>query len=751
MIALREKLTAVLGQFTPFMGWLPELKSRTTLRADLIAGITVALVLIPQSMAYAQLAGLPPYYGLYAAFLPPMVASIFGSSRQLATGPVAVVSLLTAAALEPIATAGGGSYVAYAILLALMVGLFQLSLGLLRLGVLVNFLSHPVVLGFTNAAAIIIATSQLSKIFGVTVEKAAHHYETVWRVIVAASQDTHMPTLIFGIAAFTIIVLLRRVSPKIPGVLIAVVVTTIISWAIGFEKVEEVKVDRFQSNSVKQVVANQIALRKQIKYREELVAKAEKALDKTVEKYGEESFRTLSAQHALNKQHLRIERRVQKSKAGLKSLKSYKFVRVTSGDDKVGRFLHENDVPKNAKTDGYTWSVTDMKKDGTLVVQAGGRVWCPLPEGLPAFHLPEFDLSIISQLMLSMIAIALIGFMEAVSIAKAMAARTRQRLDANQELVGQGLGNIFGSMFQSYATSGSFSRSAVNIGAGALTGFSAVVTTIVVTITLLWFTPLLYHLPQATLAAVIMVAVIGLINFKAITHIWKVRQSDGLVSMLTFVLTLAFAPHLENAIIIGVTLSLVIFLYQTMKPRMVVLARHPDGSLRDAELFNLELCPNISMVRFDGSLYFANTSYFEDKVLERSAQKPDLKYVIVDGQGINQIDATGEEMLNELVGRLGKAGIQVIFTQFKKQVMDVLWQSGFIQKWGNDHFFRRQDAALEYVWKQLGDDHEVDCPLNVVCSIEKAGTESKDDGGSASGGLRSLLPFGKGRPGSETA
>ena len=218
----------------PFLSWLEDY-SWIAARADLISGLTVALVLIPQSMAYAQLAGLPPHYGLYASFLPPMVAALFGSSRQLATGPVAVVSLMTSASLEPLATAGGASYIAYAILLSVLVGAFQLSLGVLRLGVVVNFLSHPVVNGFTNAAAIIIATSQLGKIFGVSVDKAEHHYETVSRTVAAAMNWTHLPTLIMAVLAFAMMAGLRRLNPKIPNVLIAVVITTLLSWAIGFE------------------------------------------------------------------------------------------------------------------------------------------------------------------------------------------------------------------------------------------------------------------------------------------------------------------------------------------------------------------------------------------------------------------------------------------------------------------------------------------------------------------------------------
>lgn len=588
-ISGKQSITALAGawgpRLFPALHWLGELRDRQALRADVIAGITVALVLIPQSMAYAQLAGLPTYYGLYAAFLPPMMAALFGSSRQLATGPVAMVSLLTAAALQPIATQGGDAYIAYAILLALMVGVFQLALGMLRLGVLVNFISHPVVMGFTNAAAIIIATSQLGKIFGVSVEKAELHYETVWNTLVVAATDTHWPTLGMAVLAFTIMIVLKRVNPKLPGVLIAVVVTTLISWGIGFE--------------------------------------------------------------------------------------------------------------------------------------AGGKVVAKIPEGLPSFRLPHIDLETVLQLSGSAVAIALIGFMEAIAIAKAMAARTRQRLDVNQELVGQGLANITGSFFQSYAVSGSFSRSAVNIGAGAITGFSSVMTGLVVVVTLMWLTPLLYYLPLATLAAVIMMAVIGLVNIKALMHVWQVQRQDGAVALVTFVLTLALAPHLDQAIVIGVILSLVLYLYQTMKPRVAILSRHDDGSLRDAEVYSLETCPNISVIRFDGSLYFANTSYFEDRVLERLAQKPELKYVIVDGQGINEIDATGEEMLASLVERLEKSGVVIVFARLKKQVMDLLRKSGFLDRFGRDRFFGRTEMALDHAWKALGDDHEVDCPLNIVCPVDK--------------------------------
>jgi SulP family sulfate permease len=564
----------------PFLSWIGKCKEPSVLSADVIAGITVALVLVPQSMAYAQLAGLPPYYGLYASFLPGIIAALFGSSRQLATGPVAVVSLMTAAVLEPLALTPD-MYVAYAIALAMMVGIFQLMLGVLRLGVLVDFLSHPVVIGFTNAAAIIIATSQLSKIFGVVVEKGEHHYDTIWRVIVAASSETHLLTLAMGLLAIAIMALLKKFMPKIPNVLIAVVITTLLSYFIGYES---------RGGSVVGVVP-----------------------------------------------------------AGITML----------------------DVPTNLSWD------------------------------------------LLVQLMTTAVVISIIGFMEAISIAKAMAARTRQRLDPNQELIGQGLGNIVSGLFQGYAVSGSFSRSAVNINAGAITGFSAVVTGLAVGATLLFLTPLLYHLPQATLAAVIVMAVVNLVKIEPIIYAWRVQPHDGIVAIVTFGLTLIVAPHLETGIVTGVLLSLGLFLFRTMRPRISLLSRDPDGTLRDADARQLATCENISVIRFDGPLFFANTGYFSDTVLDRVAHKPDLKFVIIDAEGINEIDATGEEMLHELDKHMQSLGIELLIARAKKQIMDILNRTGFVESMGRERFFRLRTHAFEYAWEKLGDNHADTCPLKV--------------------------------------
>lgn len=578
MIDVAEWLTRWRRMMVPFLGWIGELKHPQTLRADLLAGITVALVLVPQSMAYAQLAGLPPYIGLYASFLPVMLAALMGSSRQLATGTVAVVSLMTAAALQPLAASGTENYLMYAAVMALLVGVFQIALGLFRLGVLVDFLSHPVVVGFTNGAAIIIATSQISKFFGVSAPKAEHHYETVWRVLVEASQHTHMATLLMGLLALTIMILLKKFLPKVPNVLTAVVITTVLAYVIGFEGM-------------------------------------------------------------------------------------------------------------------------------------GGKVVGEVPSGLPTLKIPSFNMDIVLQLSSAAMTIALIGFMEAIAIAKAMAAQTRQRLDTNQELVGQGIANIAAGIFQGYPVSGSFSRSAVNFSAGAMTGFSSVVTGLVVAATLLFLTPLLYNLPQATLAAIIVMAVANLVKIEPIKHAMKVQKTDGVIAIITFALTLIVAPHLEKAIIGGVVLSLGLYLYRTMRPRFAELSLHADGTLRDADVHNLPRCETISVLRFDGSLYFANAGYFEDQVLANVARKPKLKYVIVDAEGINQIDATGEEMLHVLAQRLKAAGIQLMFARAKKQIMDIFHATHFVEHMGAQHFFRTRTDAIGYARTQLGDQAAADTPL----------------------------------------
>jgi len=582
----------MLHKVFPFLTWIHELKDPQVLRADMVAGLTVALVLIPQSMAYATLAGLPEVFGLYIAFVPVFIAALWGSSRQLGTGPVAVVSTMTATTLAPIVILSlqpgytqeqfMAVYIPMAMFLTLLVGIFQFSLGVFRLGAIVNFLSHPVIVGFTNAAALFIGLTQISKVFGVEMPGgASDHFLSIriWGVIQNLT-DTHMATLIMGVSAFAIMIGFKRYLPKFPAVLVAVVSTTLVSYFINFE---------------------------------------------------------------------------------------------------------------------------DM----------GGKVVGTIPEGLPGFQLPGFSYEALSDLIIGAVIIGMVGFMEAISIAKAMAAKTKHRIDPNQELIGQGLGNITGSFFQSYPSSGSFSRSAVNLNAGAKTGFSSVVTAVLVLITLLFLTPLLYHLPKATLAAVVIMAVFGLINFKSVKHIWNTNKHDGIAAIVTFVATIGAAPKLDHGIMIGAVLAIVLYLYRTMHPRVAVLGRYKDGTLRDVEVYkDLPVDENITAVRFDGSLYFANVSYFEEAMLKAVAEHPNAKYLLVVGGAINQLDASGEEVLHQLVESLNENQITIVFSGLKRQVLDVMRATNLYDIIGEQNIFSNEDQALDAIYKWLGlDASGAVCPL----------------------------------------
>lgn len=678
----------------PFLAWFKGY-SIGIFKIDFLAGLTVALVLIPQSMAYAQLAGLPAYYGLYAAFLPPMVASLFGSSRQLATGPVAVVSLMSAASLEPLATAGSPEFIAYSIVLALTVGIFQFSLGVLRLGLVVNFLSHPVVNGFTNAAAIIIASSQFSKFFGVYVDKAEHHYETLIRVAQAAFDYTHFPTLLYGIAAVAIMVILRRINPRIPNVLVAVAITTIISYFTGFNNDTKIPATAIQLPGIEENISE---FNHYVREIERLGSeRAATGIEIDLEKKNShgKTAALIDLQTKVAKLTLQIDDAKHQNHLIRSYLRRLKFEADTTGA--TPSYFAKDNIPQGIDTDGKTWriKVGNVELDSaSLHVTSGGAIVGKIPEGLPQLAIPELTVKSFLKLLPTAIIISLLGFMEAIAIAKAMAAKTGQKLDPNQELIGQGLANMFGSIGQSYAVSGSFSRSAVNLQAGAATGVSSVITSIMVVITLLFFTPLLYHLPQAVLAAVIMMAVIGLVNVKGFIHAWKAQWYDGAISVLSFLVTLYFAPHLDKGIMVGVSLSMIIFLYKSMRPVVASLSLNEDNVLKSSEHFRLKGCRHISVVRFDGALFFANASYLDEQVAKFRTEQPDLRYILLDARGINDMDASGEEALEMLCKRVRSAQLGFAMCGVKGQVLAVMERTGLIDEIGQEHMFADSKAAV---------------------------------------------------------
>lgn len=705
----------MLSRLLPFTGWLGQIRS-TTLKADALAGITVALVLIPQSMAYAQLAGLPAYYGLYASFLPPMIAALFGSSSQLATGPVAVVSLLTAVALEPLAQTGTEGYISYAILLAIMVGVFQFLLGILRLGMLVNFLSHPVINGFSNAAAIIIASSQLAKLFGVEVETANHHYETIANVFGAALHHLHWPTLLMGLAAFAIMYVMRVLYPHSPNVLVAVVATTLIAWLTGFERKVEVPLSALAAPAAHTLIKSyNTALEKQNHLTAQRSAHLQQQAAATSR---HDPMVAMKAGHQAQVLGLQVEQSLSEAQSLKKEIRRILMEGVAYVPDGVSGFYLKGGLPADAKSDGRTWRIAaDRRPINLNAVQltAGGKVLGTVPSGLPGVHMPGWDISAMGHLLVFAIIISLIGFMEAISVARVAAAQTGQRVDPNQELVGQGLANIIGAFTKSYPVSGSFSRTAVNLKAGAFTGLSSVVTSLVVVATLLFFTPLLYYLPQSVLAAIIMMAVLGLINIKGFFHAWRAQWYDGAISIITFISTLVFAPHLDRGILVGVGLSLGVFLYKSMRPTVVDLSLGVDRALHDAVSHGLDQCRYVDVVRFDGPLFFANANYMEEQIRDRRKSKKYLKHIIMVANGINDIDASGQEALSFVVDRVRKAGIDLSMCGVNETVMAALARTHLAAKIGEDHFYPTMKSAVNAIHGQThqGGDEE-NCPLRTV-------------------------------------
>ena len=349
--------------------------------------------------------------------------------------------------------------------------------------------------------------------------------------------------------------------------------------------------------------------------------------------------------------------------------------------------------PVQSGSDGRHWRIV-KSQNGIFKLSGGGEVVGNVPAGLPSFGLPHMPWNVLGSLLSAAIIISLVGYMEAISMAKAIAVRTKQKIDPNQELIGQGLANLVASMSHTFPVSGSFSRSAVNMEAGALTGMSSVFAAIAVLITLQYLMPALYHLPQAVLAAVIIIAVFGLIKFSAMRQAWHVNRDDGVAAVVTFIATLVFAPHLDTGIMIGVALAIGLYLRRTMTPRVAVLGRHPDGTLRDAKTNNLPISGMVTAVRFDGPLFFANHSYFEDSVLEAVAANPRAPYLLVVGHGINSLDASGEESLRNLIGQLHAKGITVVFSGLKTQALNVMRATGLFDSIGQDHIFPTAELAL---------------------------------------------------------
>ncbi len=671
----------------PFIAWFP--LTGAVLRADLIAGITGALVLVPKAMAYAQLSGLPVHFGLYTAFVPAILGALWGSSRQLATGPVAVVSLMTAAALAPLAVPMTEEYVGLALILTLMVGCIQLALGAFKLGVIVNFVSHPVILGFMNAAAIIIALSQIDMLLGIPKGRSDSFLKDVWETLGYLPQ-AHLPTLAMSVFSLALMLVLRRVRAlAAPSVLIAVVVTIVVSYAIGFEHKAASVPERIADTASRKLVEDYIERDRDLAaVRAEVAAKAGRL--RAAEKGGD-AHALAALRYELELLNLRRQTLEARHRVEAGQINRLRFER---GRD-AGESLHlKGAKPPATETDGRSWRVKKFE-NGELSLMSGGDVVGTIPQGLPGFRMPPLSIDAVLSLFSVALVIALVAFMESISMAKAMATKSRQRIDPNQELIGQAVANVGGAFFQSYPACGSFTGSAINLQAGAKTGVAMVVNGVFVALTLLMLTPYLYHLPKAVLAVIILFAVTSLLTPGALKHTWKASRADGIAALATFIVTLFAAPHLDKGILFGAGLAIVLHLYRTMRPRVALLARHADGTYRDARLHGLVENERAIVFRFDGDLYFANVPYFEDAILAAVAARPGAPYLVIVGDGINEIDASGEEVIRHLVERLRGGGVHVVFSGLKQQVLRVMRQTGLDEIIGESNMYRTEDMALE--------------------------------------------------------
>lgn len=557
-----------LEQRLPVLQWGPRYGAGD-LRADLLAGFTTAVMLVPQGMGYAMLAGLPPIVGLYASMAPLVVYALLGTSRPLAVGPVAMDSLLVGVSVSAIAQLGTDAYIAHAVLLGAMVGVIQLSLGLLGMGFVVNFMSRPVISGFTSAAALIIGASQLKHLLSLELPRT-HSVPTIVADAVVRIGSWHLPTLALGALSIALLVLLKRAAPKLPRAMVAVVLSTVAVVALGL------------------------------------------------------------------------------SNAGV----------ATVGE---------------------------------------------VPAGLPGFALPAFEWSAVQALLPAALTIALVAFVEAISVGKHFARLGRYELDPGQELVAIGAANIAGSLFGGYPVTGGFSRTAVNAQAGARSPVAGLITAAFVALTLLFLTPLFTHMPKAVLAAIIFTAVIGLFDLTEPRRLFQVKRADFWLLLFTFSMTLAVG--IQYGILLGMGASLGMFVVQTTRPHVAVLGRIPgtQAYLNVRRHPHAETCPGVVVLRVDAQFYFGNVSFLKDTLRALEAEMPvPLRAVVLDAGGINQLDSSAEAALREIDDAYAEAGVPLLLSHVKGPVRDVMYRTGLLQQFSEEDriFLRTHDAVQRALGKR---------------------------------------------------
>ncbi|SHN68777.1 SulP family inorganic anion transporter [Desulfovibrio litoralis] len=704
--------------FTPFLPWLKTYNMRL-FKADFIAGLSLSLLMAPQAMANAQLAGLPAYHGLYASILPGFIGALFGSSRQLVTMPVAVISLLSAAAISPLATLGTSGFITYITLLTFLVGIIQLSLGLLRLGILVNFLSYPVLEGFTNAAAVLIGFSQVGKLLGIQVEPATRQMETLLKTLHVALSYVHIPTVTIAVSTLAILYFSKKFVRFLPDVLVAVIITSLFSWAFAYEKKEVVAIEQIKSEQAHALINSLTTIHIATEKLNVAKEKLQENLNKQPNTLDESAKNELL--YELSKVKTELER--YKNDATLKkdALRLMHFRELAEKENTS--FYPKDQLPPNADYGWRVWQIRvnaiNFNEPDKIPFDGGGEVIGYIPSGLPPLVLPSFDLNMILQLFSSACIIAFISFANSISMAKTMANKRGYTIDSNQELVGQGLANIAGGLSLAPPCSGSYSASAANFLGGAYTSVSTMTASLCILLMLFVLTPFLYYLPVAALSMVIFISVVKSVNIEAVLKIWTARWYDGVISILTFVSTLYFAPHLEMGILIGVVLTISISFYRTMHPKIIRLSCGPDLVARDAEYHQLAECEHILALYFQQDLIYSNASVLEEKILERMDAMPKLKHLHLQCNGMNDIDASGAETLLNIITMLHKSNISVSLSGLTGEVADVVSRTGLLAKIGPGNIFRGLKDAICTVHRRLHPNgiYCKSCPWNGYCNI----------------------------------
>lgn len=574
----------MLSRYFPILEW-GRTYDRTVLSNDLMAAVIVTIMLIPQSLAYALLAGLPPVVGLYASILPLVLYAIFGTSRTLAVGPVAVVSLMTASAAGAVADQGTAAYLEAAITLAFLSGIMLAILGLLRAGFLANLLSHPVISGFITASGILIATSQLKHILGISA--GGDNWPEMLGSLASSIADTNPLTLAIGIPA-----------------------TLFLFW-----------------------------VRKGAKPALQAIGLPERAAEMT-------------------------------AKAG-----PVVAVALTI----------------------FTVLAFDLEARGVSVVGA-------IPQGLPPFALPSTDIALIEKLWVPALLISIIGFVESVSVAQTMAAKRRQRIAPDQELVGLGAANIASAFSGGYPVTGGFARSAVNFDAGAQTPAAGAYTAVGIALATLFLTPLLFSLPIATLAATIIVAVLSLVDLKTPGRLWRYSKADFSAHVATIGITLL--AGVELGVIVGVAVGLLLYLWRASRPHAAIVGRVPETEhFRNVDRHSVFTVPHVLSIRIDEALTYLNARRLEGYVLDEVVDRPAVRHVIIMCSAVNEIDASGLESLEAINHRLGDGGIGLHLSEVKGPVMDRLKRTHFLDEL-NGKVFLSQDRAFAEVSKDTGEPPE---------------------------------------------